>query len=122
MSNDKSTTTYNSIPYVPSSGPTSTPTRATPHPYTTLDRSKTATASLSVNAGPLNRITLSPASATITAGGSQSYSSQGFEAGIHRLGYVVGGTTFTISPDGSCMGVTCTATDAGPPSVTISAG
>src|SRR5437867_12971240 len=78
----------------------------------------TTSASLSVNAAPLNRITLSPASATIAAGGSQSYTAQGFDALNNSLGDVTGATTFAISPNGSCTGATCTATVAGPHTVT----
>src|SRR6185369_12600555 len=66
----------------------------------------------------LDHLTLTPASATITAGGLQAYSAAGFDAAGNSLGDVTGATTFTISPDGSCSGNTCTATTAGPHTVT----
>ena len=68
--------------------------------------------------GPLDHIRISPASATIPAGGSQSYTAESQDVFDHVIGTVTGGTTFTISPDGSCTGATCTANIAGPHTVT----
>jgi hypothetical protein len=79
---------------------------------------KTATASLQVNAGGLDHITISPASATIIAGGNQSYTAQGFGANNNSLGDVTAATTFSITPNGSCTGNTCTATVGGAHTVT----
>src|SRR5205814_2370894 len=69
-----------------------------------------------------DHIVISPASASITAGGSQTYTAQAFDASNNSLGDVTGSTTFTISPDGSCTGNTCTATQAGSHTVTGSSG
>src|SRR5207248_4598661 len=74
--------------------------------------------SLQVNAGTLDHIVISPQTATITAGGSQSYTAQAFDAGNNSLGDVTASTTFSISPNGSCTGNTCTATVAGAHTVT----
>src|SRR5205823_1620046 len=74
--------------------------------------------SLTVTAGPLDHLALSPASATITAGGSQAYTAQGRDQFNNSLGDVTASTTFSISPDGSCTGATCTATAAGAHTVT----
>jgi hypothetical protein len=68
--------------------------------------------------GPLDHITLSPASATVTAGASQSYAAQALDAFDHAIGNVTGSTTFSISPDGTCTGASCTASIAGPHTVT----
>jgi alpha-tubulin suppressor-like RCC1 family protein len=78
----------------------------------------TATASLSVSSGSLDHIVLSPASATITAGGSQTYSAQGFDIDGNSLGDVTASTVFSVAPDGSCTGATCTATVSGAHTVT----
>ncbi|MDQ3086403.1 MAG: hypothetical protein M3Q67_06345, partial [Actinomycetota bacterium] len=64
------------------------------------------------------RIVISPATATITAGGSQSYTVEGFDGSNNSLGDVTATTTFTIAPDGSCSGNVCTATAGGPHTVT----
>lgn len=69
-------------------------------------------------AGPLDRITISPASATIAAGGSQSFTTQASDQFGNSRGDVTAGTTFTIAPDGSCTGASCTATNGGPHTVT----
>jgi hypothetical protein len=79
---------------------------------------KTSTASLTVNAGPLDHLALSPASATISSGGSQTYTAQGRDQYDNSLGDVTGSTTFSIAPNGSCTGASCTASVAGPHTVT----
>src|SRR5439155_16776917 len=76
------------------------------------------TASLQVGAGGLDRIVISPSSATISAGGSQAYTAQGFDASNNSLGDVTAFTSFSISPEGSCAGATCTANVGGPHTVT----
>src|SRR5439155_7092700 len=65
-----------------------------------------------------DHITLSPAGTTITAGGSQTYTAQGFHASNNSLGDVTASTIFSISPDGFCIGATCTASIARPHTVT----
>ena len=42
---------------------------------------------------------LSPASATIAAGGSQAYTAEGFDALDNSLGDVTASTTFSIAPE-----------------------
>src|SRR5207244_6273659 len=79
---------------------------------------KTSTASLTVTAGALDHLALAPASATIAAGGSQAYTAQGRDQYDNSLGDVTASTTFSIAPDGSCTGATCTASAAGAHTVT----
>ena len=62
----------------------------------------------------MTSITISPSSATVTAGVSQTYGATGSDQFGNSLGDVTGDTTFTISPDGSCTANVCTATVAGP--------
>src|SRR5204863_233367 len=88
------------------------------HTVTGTYSGKTATASLTVNAGALDHITIAPASATITAGGSQAYTAAAFDPHNNSLGDVTSSTTFGISPDGSCTGASCTATVTGAHTVT----
>jgi hypothetical protein len=75
-----------------------------------------------VNPGPLDHITISPASATIGAGAGQPYTAQGFDVHGNGLGDVTDSTTFSITPDGSCNNTvnprTCSATIPGPHTVT----
>jgi hypothetical protein len=70
----------------------------------------TGTASLQVTA-VLDHIVVSPSSASITAGGSQAYTAEGFDASNHSLGDVTASTSL-IGPNGSCSGASCTATSA----------
>jgi hypothetical protein len=65
-----------------------------------------------ISAGALDHITLSPSSATITAGGSQSYTATGFAADGNSWD-ATSSITFTIDGGGSCNGALCTATVAG---------
>ena len=89
-----------------------------PHTVTGTDGTATATASLSVTAGALDHLTLSPASASIAPGGSQAYTAEGFDAFNNDLGNVTGATIFSIAPDGSCAAATCSATVSGTHTVT----
>ena len=70
--------------------------------------------------GPPHHIVVSPASATINAGGSQAYTVEAFDAINDSLGDVTNSTVFSILPDGSCAGASCTATVAGAHTVTAS--
>ncbi len=63
--------------------------------------------------GPLDHIVISPTSASILAGGSQSYTAQAYDKLNDLIGDVTGAATFSISPDGSCIGATCTAATPG---------
>jgi hypothetical protein len=67
-------------------------------------------------------IAVSPATASIGAGGSQAFTAEGFDADGLSLGDVTAGTTFRIAPDGSCSGSTCTAASIGPHTVTATNG
>jgi hypothetical protein len=73
---------------------------------------------ITVQPGSLHHLVISPASATITAGGSRTFTAQGRDASNNNLGDVTGGTTFTISPNGSCTTNSCGATAAGAHTVT----
>jgi hypothetical protein len=65
-----------------------------------------------ISAGALDHITLSPSSATITAGGNQAYTATGFDADDNSWD-ATSSITFTIDGGGSCNGALCTATVAG---------
>src|SRR5207253_2087858 len=73
---------------------------------------------LQVNSAGVDHIVISPSSATISAGGSQTYTAEGFDASSNSLGDVTSATTFSITPDGSCSSNVCTATTAGAHTVT----
>ena len=80
----------------------------------------TATATLDVQPGPPVSLTLSPNPGSITAGTNQPYQATGKDAYGNSFD-VTSSTTFTIAPDGSCTPTdpkTCTATIAGPHTVT----
>jgi parallel beta-helix repeat protein len=113
------TTTFTIAPNGSCTGASCTASVAGAHTVTGTKSGKTGTASLSVTAGAgLDHIVISPASATITAGGSQAYTAQGFDAANNSLGDVTATTTFTIAPNGSCTANVCTATVAGSHTVT----
>jgi parallel beta-helix repeat protein len=95
-----------------------TATVAGSHTVTGNDAGASDTASLSVNAAALDHLVLAPASATITAGDSQTYAAEGRDAFDNSLGDVTATTTFTIAPNGSCTGASCTASVAGAHTVT----
>jgi parallel beta-helix repeat protein len=93
-------------------------TAAGAHTVTGSLAGKTATAALSVTAGPLAAIVLSPASASIEVGGSQAYTAEGRDKYGNSRGDVTASTAFTIAPDGSCVGASCGATAVGVHTVT----
>jgi hypothetical protein len=72
---------------------------------------------VTVKPGALASVTVTPATATIAPGGTQAYTASGFDAYGNALGPIAG-AKFTIKPNGSCTGATCTATAAGPHTVT----
>lgn len=111
-------TTFSIAPNGSCLGAVCSATIAGAHTVTGNDGDKTGATGLTVNPGPLDHITISPASVTTTAGGSQTYAAHGFDAFENPLGDVTGGTTFSIAPDGSCLGATCTASIVGPHTVT----
>ena len=71
-----------------------------------------------MTAAALDHLVLSPASATISAGGSQAYTAEGRDQYDNSLGDMTASTTFSIAPNGSCTGATCTASAAGAHTVT----
>ena len=68
---------------------------------------------ITVNPAALASITISPDTATITAGDTQAYTAEGFDAFGNSRGDVTADTTFSISPDGSCTLADCGSTVAG---------
>jgi hypothetical protein len=70
--------------------------------------------------GPLDHITISPSNSAVAVGGTQAYTAQGFDAFNTSIGDVTAATSFSISPDGSCAGASCTASTAGLHTVTAS--
>ena len=116
------TTTFMISPDGSCTGASCTAAVAGLHTVTGTKSGKTGTASLLVNAGGVDHITISPSSASITAGGSQAFTTQAFDQYNSSLGDVTGATTFTISPDGSCTGASCTAAVAGAHTVTANDG
>ena len=72
---------------------------------------------VTVRPGALASVTVSPATATIAVGGSQGYTASGSDAYGNALGPITN-AKFTIKPDGSCAGATCTASVAGTHTVT----
>ena len=100
-----------------------TATQAGGYTVTGTDGAFSDTAALTVTAGTLASITISPDTASIAAGGSQPYTAEGFDSFHNSLGNVTGATTFTIAPNGgttgaSCAVASCTATQAGGYTVT----
>ncbi|HVL89167.1 MAG TPA: S8 family serine peptidase [Actinomycetota bacterium] len=65
-----------------------------------------------IGAGPLASIRLSPATATVSAGQSQSYTVEGFDSVGNSLGDVTAATTLSIT-GGTCSGASCSSTQAG---------
>jgi hypothetical protein len=95
-----------------------TATVVSPHTVTaTLDTVST-TATVDVTPGPLDRLFVTPSATTITAGATVDYTTDGYDAYDNTLGDVTASATFTISPDGTCTANSCTATVAGPHTVT----
>ncbi len=86
---------------------------------TVSDGSTTVTSNpFDVAAAGVRTVTLAPATATITAGATQAFTAQGTDPYGNPLGDVTAATTFSIAPDGSCAGASCTAGTPGPHTVT----
>jgi calcineurin-like phosphoesterase family protein/Big-like domain-containing protein len=77
-----------------------------------------ATQGETIGAGSLDHLSLSPASGSVGPGIPQTYTATGLDAYGNSLGTVTASTTFTIAPDGSCNGASCTAQAPGPHTVT----
>jgi hypothetical protein len=72
--------------------------------------------------GPLASIRLTPAAATIVAGGSQQFQVEGFDANGHDIGDVTNQAGLAIDGGGSCTGPVCGAAANGVYTVTASDG
>jgi YVTN family beta-propeller protein len=80
---------------------------------------------ITVAPGPLDHLQVSPSTATIAAGTAQAYTAAGFDVFGNSLGDVTAATIFNIFPKGPGTGAscnnpakTCTATQAGPYTIT----
>lgn len=116
-----------------SGSPTHTYTRAGTYTITATGTMAGSGATTRASFGPvvvidtLDHIVVSPASATIAAGASQSFTANGFDAGNGPVGDRTADTAFTISPSGgatgaSCTGNACTARQAGTYTITATDG
>ena len=65
-----------------------------------------------------DHIIISPSNATIQPGGSRSYTAEAFDSDGGSMGNVTVDTDFSIAPNGSCNGNTCTANQPGAHTVT----
>jgi PKD repeat protein len=65
-----------------------------------------------------DHIVISPSNATIDPGDSQHYTAEAFDTDGNSMGNVTAATSFSISPNGSCSGNTCTANQPGTHTVT----
>src|SRR5829696_7316042 len=63
-------------------------------------------------------LVLSPAGASIRAGTSQAYTATGYDAAGHSLGDLTAQTSFSIGPEGSCTGASCSGTQRGRHTIT----
>jgi len=94
------------------------------HTVTASFGGKTATAGLTIttSAAAVDRIVMTPPTATVAAGESQTYSVEGYDSYENSLGDVTALTTFTVAPDGTCVSASCAATAAGEHTVTANYG
>ena len=95
-----------------------TATIAGVHTVTATDTGKTATVTLTVTPGPVGTLTIAPASTTIVAGASATYTATAADQYGNTIGDVTATTTFSVAPEGSCTGASCTATKVGSHTVT----
>jgi hypothetical protein len=113
-----SSTTFSIAPDGSCTGSVCTATTAGPHTVTAEDGTVSATAALTFTATTLDHLVLTPAASSIAAGGSQAYTATGSDQYGNALGDMTAATTFSIAPNGSCSGASCTATQVGPHTVT----
>ncbi|TQK69314.1 hypothetical protein [Nocardioides sp. SLBN-35] len=64
-------------------------------------------ASLRFTPGPVDRVVLSPRTATVTAGQTQAFRAAGVDAYDNEVGDVTDATTFTVTAPGSCTANRC---------------
>jgi hypothetical protein len=96
---------------------TCTVTGAGAHTVTASKGSAYGSATLNVTAGAFSSLALAPGIAWIASGGEQTYTVEGFDSYGNSLGQITD-AVLTITPDGSCTGYTCTATETGSHTVT----
>jgi Flp pilus assembly pilin Flp len=87
-------------------------------PVTATYAGLTASATLNVTPGPLAFISISPRTASVVAGSTQTYTTFGFDGFGNYVGDVTGDTTFTINGSGTCSANVCGSTVAGSHTVT----
>jgi RHS repeat-associated protein len=86
---------------------------------TVTDGAATSTSQpFNITAAALDHLVLTPGSVSVTAGTAQVFAAQGFDTYGNSLGDLTTATTFTIAPDGTCTGPSCTANIPGPHTVT----
>ena len=90
-----------------------TPAKAGAHTITATYQGASGTFGLVVTAGPVASLQLAPANATITVGGSQAYSAEGFDQAGDDVGDVTPATIFTVAGS-PCSGNVCTPANASP--------
>lgn len=100
------------------SGAVCSATKAGPYTLTAQAAGLSDTATLTVVAGPTSGLILTPSVASIPAGSSQAYTARGVDQYGNSTGDLTGSTIFTIAPEGSCTGATCTASTPGTHTVT----
>jgi hypothetical protein len=103
---------------------TCTAIQAGTYTVSATDGSASDTSNLTVTPAGLDHLALSPAIATIAAGGSQVYSAEGFDAYNNDLGDMTAQATLSIGPGGSCDNTahSCSATQPGTYSLTATDG
>lgn len=109
--------------FAPGQGATCTANRcsstvAGSYPVTASHGGDDAVANLRVVPGPVDRLTLTPDTATIAAGVTQAFTSAGFDAYDNAVGDLTDATTFTSSAPGTCTANACGAAEAGELTVT----
>src|SRR5438105_6132877 len=66
-----------------------------------------ALVSVTFTPGPLDHLRLSPDIATVVGSDSEQYTATGLDQYGNEIADVTSSTTFTIAPDGSCTGASC---------------
>jgi LPXTG-motif cell wall-anchored protein len=66
----------------------------------------------------IQSIEITPSSGTVDLGDAEAYTVEAFDGDGESLGDLTSSVTFTIAPDGSCVGAVCTPTEAGVHTVT----
>ncbi len=115
-------TTFTIAPDGVCTGSSCTATKVGTHTVTGNNQGVTATATLSVNPGPLSSLILSPGTSSVVSGTWQYYTATGVDAYNNPLGDVTASTTFSILPDGVCYLTGCTANTAQAYTVTGTSG